>query len=384
MRSQGFTDARALLPAAGARLLLVRLDNIGDVVLLSPALRAIRAALPDADLALLASPAGAQGAALLPEVDRVIEHRASWQQLTPGAVPPEDELALVERLRAEAFDAAIIFTSFSQSPIAPAYACYLAGIPIRAAYAPDAFTGEVITHPVPIEALQDHQALEDHQADRAVHLVRALGFEAPDTSLSVHIPDDAHASADRLLRAAGIEDGAPFVALVPGASAPARRYARDRFALVARGLAAQGAGARRLPVLVLGSDRETALAGELEAEAGAFEVISFAGRTSLLVMAAVIARASLVIANNSLALHLADALGVPVVSTYAGTDPAGYWEPRRVPHRLLSRPVPCSPCFRVECDRGHECLDIEPREVIAAAESLLAPIEVRASEGKPA
>jgi len=66
---------------------------------------------------------------------------------------------------------------------------------------------------------------------------------------------------------------------------------------------------------------------------------------------------------------------VPVVSTYAGTDPQDYWGPRRVAHRLLTEPVPCAPCFRIECNRGLECLDIEPREVIAAAEALLSPVE---------
>src|SRR5690606_16384301 len=113
---------------------------------------------------------------------------------------------------------------------------------------------------------------------------------------------------------------------------------------------------------------------ELEAEAGAFGVVSFAGRTSVPLMAVVIARASLVIANNSLALHLADALGVPVVSTYAGTDPWSYWEPRETPHQLLTKAVSCSPCFGIECGRGHGCVDIDPLAGLVAAEALLAPV----------
>src|SRR5690606_15052221 len=100
-------------------------------------------------------------------------------------------------------------------------------------------------------------------------------------------------------------------------------------------------------------------------------VMSFAGRTSLPVMAAVVGRSALVVANNSLAMHLADALRVPAVIAYAGTDRREYWEPRRTTHELLSRSVSCSPCFRIECDRGNECLDINPREVLDAAQQLL-------------
>jgi len=365
MRVHETSAARSLLPAlrARARVLLVRLDNIGDVILLGPAVAAIREALPEAQLTLLASPAGAQGAALLPEIDEVIEHRASWQQLVPGTVAPEADRALIERLREERYDAAIIFTSFSQTSVAPAVACYLADIPVRAAYAPDAFAGEVISHPVPSEGVPAHQA------ERNLHLVRALGFEGGDGRPRIVVPPEASERASRLLAAAGIEDGAPFVVLVPGASAPARRYARERFAQVARDTVARG-----LPVVVLGGPHEEALGGELEAEAGAFGVVSVAGRTSVPLMAAVIARAALVIANNSLALHVADALGVPVVSTYAGTDPWSYWEPRATPHQLLTKAVECSPCFGIECDRGHGCMDIEPHEVLVAAEALLAPV----------
>lgn len=368
MRGQGTDDAPVLPLAAGfgalGRVLLVRLDNTGDVVLLSPAVAALCSAFPEASLTLLTSPAGARGADLLPALDDVVVHRASWQQLSPGSVEPEEERALIERLRAEAFDAAIIFTSFSQDAVAPSYLCYLAGIPVRVAYASERFSGEVITHPVP------HEGAPSHQAERNVHLVQSLGLDIADSALQIAVPEAARAEAAALLKAAGIEDGAPFIALVPGASAPARRYAFDRFGLVGREMAG-----RDLPVVVLGSPNEELLAGEVEAEAGAFSVMSLAGRTSVPVMAAVIARASLVIANNSLALHLADALGVPVVSTYAGTDPEAYWTPRHVPHRLLTESVPCAPCFRIECNRGHECLDIEPREVIAAAEALLTPVE---------
>ena len=99
-----------------SRVLAVRLDNLGDVVMATPALRALRAALrPGARLDLLASPAGAGLAPLLADVDEVHAHSASWQD-ADGRLPldPARELALVERLRG--YDAVVVFTSFAQSP----------------------------------------------------------------------------------------------------------------------------------------------------------------------------------------------------------------------------------------------------------------------------
>ena len=119
---------------AARRILVIRLDNIGDVVMLGPALRALRAAVSSAETTLLCSPAGAQAAELLtPWLDEVLVWRASWQDASgTHALDPARELALIAELRARDFDAAIVSTSFSQSAYPPAYACALAGIPVRA------------------------------------------------------------------------------------------------------------------------------------------------------------------------------------------------------------------------------------------------------------
>src|SRR5690606_8874310 len=146
------------------------------------------------------------------------------------------------RLRAMRFEAAIIFTSFAQSPVAAAYLAYLAGIPRRAAYA-GPFSGELITHPA-VESIAHR-----HQAERNLHLVESLGFEVDDRALRITVPHPPSATADVLLHAAGVAAGERFVALVPGASAPARRYPAARFAEVAR----QVHEATGMPVLVLGS-----------------------------------------------------------------------------------------------------------------------------------
>ena len=118
---------------AARNILAVRLDNIGDILMLGPALRAIKETSPEARITLLASPAGATAAPLLPWIDDVIIWRPVWQDVG-GRMPfdPEREYQLISLLAERKFDAAIIFTSFSQTPHTPGYACYLAGIPLRA------------------------------------------------------------------------------------------------------------------------------------------------------------------------------------------------------------------------------------------------------------
>ncbi len=338
------------------RILVVRLDNAGDVVLLSPALTALAKALPNARFTLLASPGGALAAPLLPQVEQVIVHRAAWQQLRPGVATPEAELALVERLRAEAFDAALIFTSFSQTSVAPGFACFLAGIPLRAGFE-ERFAGQVLTDavPPPPDAL--------HQAERNLALIEGLGVPVADRTLRIRLDGKAREEAASVLDEAGLRGA--FVLLAPGASAAARRYPADAFSRVATEVRARTG----LPVLVTGSEAERALVHEVAAGSG---VIALAGRTSLPGAAALVERAALVIANNSLTMHLAEALGVPSVVTYAGTDPYERWAPRRTPSRLLSRDVDCAPCFAIDCPYALECLDVAPEAVARAAEEMLA------------
>ena len=340
------------------RLLVVRMDNMGDIVMLSPALRSIRAAAPRVMITLLASPAGAQAAQLVPDIDEVIAHRASWQELSV-APPPVTELALISRLSEGRFDAAVVFTSFSQDPGPPALACFLAGIPRRAGWAP-LFSGAVLTHPVA------PPPIEGHQAERNVELVRALGGPAGSTAIELRIPGVAARRAEQLIDEAGLHPG-DYAALLPGASAPARRYPAERFADAARHLW----DAARLPTLVIGSERDRAHAERIVSDGGP-GTRSVAGVTDVATAAALVQRSTLVLANNSLGLHLADAFRVPVVAAFSGTDLESQWAPRFAPHRLLRRGTACSPCHAIECPFDLGCLDIPGRDLAIAGLELAA------------
>jgi ADP-heptose:LPS heptosyltransferase len=349
---------------AARNLLAVRLDNAGDIVMLGPALRAIKTASPNCQITLLASPAGAKAAPLLPWVDSVMVWRSIWQDLGQLPFEPVRENELIQLLAERSFDAAVIFTSFSQTPHVAAYVCYLAGIPLRAGESKEFGGGTLSTE---LRGTPD----ATHQVERNLHLVQALGFSEVDPALEIAIPDASRVSVARRLWSVGIPPDQPFALLHPGASAAARRYPATRFRHVADLLLNRG-----WSLAVTGSERERDLLESVAGDNGAIPVLT---DLSIQEFAALIARASAVVCGNTLPLHLADATGTPVVALYSGTDLVSQWRPRFTRSRVLQRATDCAPCYRFTCPIGLPCLDVDPEEVVAAIEALvpLAPAFTR-------
>lgn len=315
--------------AALRRVLVVRPDNLGDVVMAGPALRALHKAAPHARLDLLAAPAGAAVAPLLPHVGAVLTASVSWQQLDPDAVLPDADLALVRRVAGGRYDAAVVLTSFSQSPWPAAYLCRLAGVPVRVGTSKE-FGGAGLTHwvPAPPDGI--------HQVDRMLYLLERVGVPPAGTDLRLDLPERARPSNE------------PYALLLPGASCPSRRYPPERFAEVARLLSEAG-----LRAVVAGSAREAAL--------GATVTPDVPG------LAALVAGSAVVVCNNSGGAHLASALRRPVVVLFAGTEQVAQYAPRDTPAAVLTVPTPCAPCRQLRCPYALECLAIPPADVARAA-----------------
>ncbi len=120
---------------------------------------------------------------------------------------------------------------------------------------------------------------------------------------------------------------------------------------------------------MVGVPREAALLKEVRSRAPQAHFL--VGDTSLAEYAALIERADLVVCNDTLPMHLADALGTPEVVLFSGTDYESQWRPRFTCARLLRQPTPCHPCYLFECPIGLPCLDISPEEVFEVVENLL-------------
>lgn len=336
----------------------MRLDNIGDVVMTGPALRAIKETLPEAHLTLLVSQGAQEAANLLPWPDQVIAWRSLWQDMGELPFDPAREFGLIQILQAQRFDAAIIFTSFSQTPYAAGYACYLAGIPLRLGEPKD-FGGAVLSDMPPAPTV-----LEAHQVERNLRLVESVGLSTNDRSLALQIPDGARTHVCELLAQQGLPAGAPYVLLCPWTSCQARNYPR---------FGALGQRLRRatgLPAVLTGSPRDMERAAALLDEIGP-GAIDLVGQTTVAELAALVAGARLVLTNNTAAMHLADATRTPQVVLFAGTELEAQWAPRDGALRLLRRPTLCHPCFRFECIHDQACLDIDPDQVVARALEML-------------
>jgi ADP-heptose:LPS heptosyltransferase len=332
------------------RVLAVRLDNDGDVLLAGPAIRALAAGADR--VTLLCGPRGRQAAALLPGVDDIIVWRAPWIDPEPDPVERDHLEALVARVADLRAGAAVIFGSFHQSPLPTALLLRMAGVPWIGATSVD-YPGSLLD--------LRHRIDDDvHEVERSLDLVRSAGFDLP--------------RGDRgALQVTGISTARPadgYVVVHPGASVPARAWAPDRNAALVDALAAAG---RR--VVVTGAPSERALSAFVAGSAG----IDLGGATDFPGLAGVLAGAEAVVVGNTGPAHLAAAVGTPVVSLFAPTVPTVRWRPWMVPHELLYVDVPCAGCRARVCPvEGHPCLGgVEVADVIAAVERL-APVGVAA------
>ncbi|MEJ2870727.1 glycosyltransferase family 9 protein [Actinomycetospora sp. OC33-EN08] len=336
------------------KVLAVRLDSDGDVLLTGPAIRAI-AARADEVVAVV-GPKGRQAAGLLPGVDEVVVWHCSWVDGDAPPLTPESVAETVRRLAALEADEAVVFTSFHQSPLPTALVLRLAGVRRITAASVD-YPGDLLDVRLrPGDpALDPTVDLDDDlpEPERALAIAARAGFPVPDGGrLAVTAP--AHSPVT-----------GRYVVLHPGASVPARAWPEHRCAEAVAALTA--AGHR---VVVTGSPAETALTAAVAGDDG----LDLGGATSFAELAAVLRDADAVVVGNTGPAHLAAAVGTPVVSLFAPVVPARRWAPYGVAHVLLGdQEAPCRGTRARACPvPGHPCLaDVSPAEVVRAVNALV-------------
>ena len=349
-------------PDAG-RLLVIRLDASGDVLMCTPALHALNQA--GHEISLLTSAAGALVGKRCDAVRDVLIFDSPWMK-NAAAADLSATRRIADRLQAQAFDGAVIMQSYSQSPLPAAMLCHLAGISRQLAYCREN----------PYQLISDWrpesepESLCRHEVRRQLDLVSSLCVSSSDTPLQLTLTDDDQDAATSALAQLGLADGQDFLLVHPGASAVSRRYPLESLGVVMTQLDRESG----LPLVLAGSAVDQAALSALSAAAGTacagiVNWLDFGG------LAAMIGKARLVIANNSAPAHLAAAMQTPVVVLYALTNPQH--TPWQVPSRVIFKSVPCAPCYRSLCPLGHHaCLaGVMPWEVTAAALELLKATE---------
>jgi lipopolysaccharide heptosyltransferase II len=355
-------------------VLAVRLDALGDLLMTVPALRALKESRSGRRLTLLTSPTGAKAAALVPEIDHVIVYRAPWMKATPLRASAQLDRIMADRLRRQRFDAAAIFTVYSQNPLPAALLCYLADIPRRLAYCREN-PYQLLTSWIPE---REPAEITRHEVQRQLDLVAEVGCSTSDRRLSIEVPPLAALWAQRQLARRGLDRGARWLLVHPGASAPSRRYPPEQFAAAARSLMLE----HGFRVLLSGARSDRAAVAEVQRALGG-PCEALVGGMTVGQLAALLQAAPVVITNNTGPAHLAAAVGTPVVDLYALTNPQH--TPWGVPSRVLSHDVPCKFCYKSVCPQGHhDCLRrVPPQAVVRAALELFEEGELKASGGTP-
>lgn len=328
---------------------------LGDAVLTTPSLGALRAACPQARITLVARPLVAELLGHHPDIDGILVYDKGGRHA--GAL---GMLRMAGELRRGGFDRALLL----QNAIDAALLTFLAGIPERMGYATDA-RRILLSRPVPVT----EEILSLHHAEYYLRLLAQLGIPRPENpALSLRVTEDERASMRSRLASLGVPEESRILGINPGATfGSAKRWFPERFAKVADTLSEEwDAG-----VVLMGSVPEMPLSAEIEA-AMARKPVNLAGRTTVRELMALLASCSFLVTNDSGPMHIGAAFGVPLVAIFGPTD----WRktsPWTEKARIVRVEVDCSPCHLRECDRGHECmLGVTTEMVCAAARELMA------------
>ncbi|MFN0066015.1 MAG: glycosyltransferase family 9 protein [Limisphaerales bacterium] len=346
---------------AGESILIVKLSALGDVIHTLPALTTLRRHRPGARIAWLVEEAAAELVRGHAALDRLIVWRrgAFERALRSGrlAAAGGEVRRTLRELRATRHDLVIDFQGLAKS----AFWVAAAGGAVRAGYGAgqrrNEFAHLVLNRRVPVTAAGAHAV------ERNLRLLEGLGF--PRLPLAYDFPTEPadEAAAEALLAGLGL-GAARFVAVNALTRWPTKNWTAAGFAAVGDRLAARG-----LPAVFTGAPGDRTA---LDAIAAAMRtpVRRLDGRTPLKVLGALFRRAAAVLSTDTGPMHLAVAVGTPVVALFGPTDP-GYTGPHGEGHVVLRAGVACSPCFRRDCRttqfEKHACMTRLQPEAVAEA-----------------
>jgi lipopolysaccharide heptosyltransferase II len=332
----------------GKRILIVGPNWMGDLLFLTPAIRAIRRSYPDSYIACLCPPRGADLLKTNPHIQRVIP-----QVECRGLKGLLSWWPLVQRLKAERFDTVFLFhRSFSRT-----LACWAAEIRNRIGYRTWK-RGWLLTQGVD-PASKDSV----HKAATFLRMLEKIGILADGFRYDVGLLPEDHQAAEALLGELGVAVGDRLVALHPGANWRLKRWPADRFAEVADALR-QRYGTK---VLLIGGPEDLPLAHRVIQRMKSRPIVA-TGKTSFRQLGALLARTRLLISNDSGPLHLGMAVGIPTIGLFGPTDPKLTGPLNGAKAVALFGSIGCPvPCYQLRCPVNLCMSQITVEEVLAAA-----------------
>jgi len=334
--------------------ILIRGTNwIGDVIMTLPAIAAVRETFPHAKVTVLAKPWVAEVYRICKNIDEVLIFQSPG--IHHGIV---GKYRLARELQKKEFDAAILL----QNAIEAAIITWLARIPIRVGYNSDG-RGFLLTHSV----VRTNEIRKVHQINYYLEMLKSAGFRSSERNLTLVLDNDYRAIADNILKKHHIGKNAITIGIAPGATyGPAKMWFPERFTAVADRLV-NDFSAR---ILLFGSNSDRKRAETVQQSSNNM-FLNLAGNTSLKEAIALISRCDLFISNDSGLMHVAGALGIPLVAIFGSTNPVTT-SPVGKKSIVLYKNVPCSPCLKKTCPTDFRCMDlITADEVYDKAKKLL-------------
>jgi len=341
---------REFHPESVRAILVIRLYFLGDMLLSTPVLDALRRRFPDARITVLLKRRARDLLAGNPNVDEILEYDAIERYHSPRW-----KLGLARALRRRRFDLAVDLTGDHRSSLM----LWLSDPAFRVGFN-HCGCGFLLDRAIPYRS-------DGLVVDHLLGAVEPLGARPADRAPRLFLSEDELARSREILGTVGVGQGEQYVVLSPGAGWRYRRWAPDRFGRLAVSLAER----RGLKSVVTGSREDCGIAREVVDRSNG-HAVSLVGATSVRELAGVAAGAVGFVGNDSGPMHLAAAVGTRVVALFGPNTPERF-APQGAPSRVVWRRYPCCPCSQKRCARpGDPCMEaITVEEVLAAFESLI-------------
>jgi lipopolysaccharide heptosyltransferase II len=350
--------------AVPERILIIRNQGIGDLILITPAIRALRQLHPQAHLAIAVGQWSSVALEGNPHLDEIIAYPDPWVQNKQ----PLGFTRLVARLRMKRFDAAYIFHSHTMIHLM----AMLAGIPRRFGF----YDLELNKKGSWLQAKALWQPNTDRYiADNYLDIPRLAGFQGNDLSLDFFLSDQQQAKADQILTDHGLEAGGYFVVAPGGGINPRqnvleKRWPANRYAELCNLLFRSF----KLPIILVGSGAEADL-GRAIAETSPEGVIDLIGKAPFDVTAGLIRKSRMLVSNDSSVMHVAVAYKVSSLAIFGPSNPRSLLPVSQV-NQWIGSGLDCRPCYCNSifqgCQRDLQCMtDLAPDQVFAKIEQML-------------
>ncbi len=337
------------------KILIARTDRMGDVLLSTPVLRAVREAYPDSYIAVMTRPYTKDCVEGNPYIDEVIiyDKRGRHKNIL-------DSFKFALDLRKKRFNLALVLHPTNRANLIT----FLAGIPERVGY--NRKLGFLLTRRIP----HAKQRGEKHELEYTLDIVKSIGLNPIHKRLYMPIKKETQNAVDKKLSEYGVLPDDRLVAIHPSSSCPSKRWSAERFAKVADRLIEE----ERVKVALIAGRNGRDHAGDTK-KFMKHRIIDFSGKTTIPELASLLKRCKLFISNDSGPVHIASAVGTPVIALFGRKDKGLgpiRWGPTGKYAIIIHKDVGCRSCPAHNCDKGFLCLKaISEDEVIEAANSIL-------------